>query len=125
MKASALALCLMLALAAFAANVSLAGPRKTEDARSLSPGVRRAYNVGLDRGDICCTKYATKPFPHKWVESWSPTSSNCPKPGVIITSKKLGNGKTIPPFCANPTEGWVDKIKSSFPEKPVSLSPTS
>ncbi|KFP75489.1 PREDICTED: C-C motif chemokine 3-like [Acanthisitta chloris] len=50
---------------------------------------------------VCCVSYVQRPIPRNTITATYRTSSHCPKPGVILVTKK---GKEL---CANPNARWV------------------
>ncbi|XP_072209730.1 C-C motif chemokine 3-like [Excalfactoria chinensis] len=61
-----------------------------------------------DLPTTCCFSYIARPIPRNLIASAYITSSNCPRPGVILVTKK---GRKI---CANPEESWVQKRLELF-----------
>ncbi|NXK42518.1 CCL3 protein, partial [Piprites chloris] len=56
----------------------------------------------------CCFTYHPRPIPLRLINSTFITSSTCPKPGVIVITKK---GKQL---CVDPEEPWVQERLKHF-----------
>ncbi|NWI55632.1 CCL3 protein, partial [Calyptomena viridis] len=52
---------------------------------------------------VCCFNYISRPVPHRLITSAYRTSKSCPKPAVILVTKK---GMSL---CADPEAPWVQK----------------
>ncbi|XP_051573875.1 C-C motif chemokine 4 homolog [Myxocyprinus asiaticus] len=58
----------------------------------------------------CCFNYYERRIPPNKVDSYTETRSDCPKAGVIFTTKKPLR------ICVNPQLSWVKKIMQQIDE---------
>ncbi|XP_008846342.1 C-C motif chemokine 14 [Nannospalax galili] len=58
----------------------------------------------------CCFTYVTHPVPHDRILDYYKTSSECPKPGIVLITKK---GRSI---CAKPRDEWVQEYIKDLKE---------
>ncbi|KAG3269464.1 C-C motif chemokine 3-like [Ictidomys tridecemlineatus] len=58
-------------------------------------------SLGADTPTACCFFYISRKIPHKFVDDYYETSSQCSKPAVIFQTKR---GRQV---CADPSEAWV------------------
>ncbi|PNJ06245.1 C-C motif chemokine 18 [Pongo pygmaeus] len=63
--------------------------------------------VGTNK-EFCCLVYTSWQIPQKFIVDYSETSPQCPKPGVILLTKR---GRQI---CADPNKKWVQKYISNL-----------
>uniref|UniRef100_G1MSI4 C-C motif chemokine n=1 Tax=Meleagris gallopavo TaxID=9103 RepID=G1MSI4_MELGA len=56
--------------------------------------------VGADT-TVCCFSYSVRKLPQNHVKEYFYTSSKCPQPAVVFTTRK---GRQV---CANPDARWV------------------
>lgn len=57
----------------------------------------------------CCYGFQQHPPPVQILKEWYPTSPACPKPGVILLTKR---GRQI---CADPSKNWVRQLMQRLP----------
>ncbi|NXF16325.1 CCL3 protein, partial [Rhodinocichla rosea] len=52
---------------------------------------------------VCCFSYLSRPIPRRMISSAYMTSNICPRPAVILVTRK---GKVL---CADPSAHWVQE----------------
>ncbi|NXN39156.1 CCL4 protein, partial [Rhinoptilus africanus] len=57
---------------------------------------------------VCCFGYTHRPMPRRIITSTYTTSSRCPRPAVILVTKK---GRKV---CTDPQEPWVKEHLKQF-----------
>ncbi|XP_007447110.1 PREDICTED: c-C motif chemokine 3-like [Lipotes vexillifer] len=60
----------------------------------------------------CCFTYTSQKISRRKVVNFFKTSSQCPRPGIILLTR---NGSYI---CANPTDGWVQEYFRDLKKSP-------
>uniref|UniRef100_A0A8C6QQA3 6Ckine n=1 Tax=Nannospalax galili TaxID=1026970 RepID=A0A8C6QQA3_NANGA len=74
--------------------------------------------AGSDGGaQDCCLKYSQRKIPYTVVRSYrkqEPTLG-CPIPAILFSPRK----RTQPELCADPKEGWVQKLMQRLDKPPA------
>ncbi|CAN9509694.1 unnamed protein product [Ophioblennius macclurei] len=61
-----------------------------------------------ERGPSCCLSYYPRRISKKYIESYFVTDSRCPKPGIILITKKQKE------ICVDPNETWLQNLTTAL-----------
>ncbi|XP_076829518.1 C-C motif chemokine 4 homolog [Brachyhypopomus gauderio] len=75
-----------------------------------------ALGINANGPDICCFSFYEHRIPVNAITTYETTRSECPKPGVVFTTKKAAR------MCADPGLTWVREAMKKINRRDLEIS---